>query len=136
MATARAEPADQPLASEPGEAPVLHEGTDNVLLQLIVFQGFLVEFNTPDVHRAFLRGEFGVPENDERMLDTIRHICRMLLPPLRPRVAGGRGVKRSEVALSGLDLFEGLLRKAIVSRGTMKHGLSRCGKPVHNGLFI
>jgi hypothetical protein len=91
MATARAETADQPRASEPGEPPVLHEGTDNVLLQLIIFQGFLVEFNTPDVHRAFLRGEFGVPENDEIILDTIRHICRMLLPPLRPRAAGGGG---------------------------------------------
>ena len=93
-----------------GDMPrVLVEGTtENVVYQLIVFQGFISQFGINRHRSAFLDGQIFGREHSEEMLQTLDILREMVLPSPVKIISG----HRSTVALSGVAFFMELLKKS------------------------
>jgi len=77
----------------------------DTIYQLIVFQGVVLQFKEESVRTAFLAGEFGVPNCDQRTLLSIDTLSKSLTPsPLQSRTG------YNKAARTGVDIFAGLLK--------------------------
>ena len=85
-------------------AEIIDRSVKSSLYRVIRLQSFLLEFDQPDVRKAFLTGEFGVPHNTVEMLTCFKRMREMLLPS-----PCGTFVDKDVTSQTGVDLFLDLM---------------------------